>query len=382
MRTLVVCVDRAGDVAGRAGVDAPVSGRSAIESLVVDLGVDDPEDSTVNCLLEGLRLSETLPGGDDDAIVALISGGGETTVDADRSVADQLDGLVAEFDPDSAIVVVDSTEDERLVPIVESRLPVDAVDRVVVRQARDLESTYYLLKQFLADEELRESVLVPLGIVLLVFPVLLTVTGSIALAVASITAVIGVFLLYKGLSLDDRVETLSGQAREALYSGRVSIVTYVVAGGLALVGAFAGVLGASDLLGAGVFVAAMAFVYASVPWLALAALAGATGRLSDEFIRDEAVRAAYVNLPFGVVALGLVVRGFTAYFLQQAGAIPALRSPAVGTLRGITLSPTERLAVFVLFGVLVSLVGIRLSGYLGALGFHGTDERDDDDPAG
>jgi len=59
-----------------------------------------------------------------------------------------------------------------VLPIVESRIPVDSVDRVVVRQARDIESTYYLLKQFLADEQLRSTILVPFGVALLLVPAL------------------------------------------------------------------------------------------------------------------------------------------------------------------------------------------------------------------
>ncbi|GAA0292854.1 DUF373 family protein [Halarchaeum salinum] len=366
MRTLVVCVDRAGDIARSTGAAVPIVGRDAIEDLVIDLGQRDPEDSTVNCLLEALRVGADVDDGTNEAIVAAVSGAADTAVGADRALAEQLDELVATHAPDTAVVVVDTAGDEGVVSIVESRLPVDAVDRVVVRQARDIESTYYLLKQFLADEELRESVLVPLGVVLLVFPVLLTVTGSLALAIASITAVIGAFLLYKGLSVDERLGVVSTQARKALYSGRVSIVTYVIAVGLTLVGAFVGALSVSGLGDAGAFVTAMAFVYHSVPWLALAALAGATGRLIDEFIRDDGLRASYLNLPFGAIAVGLVVRGFSAYFVEQAGIISPAHAPALPLVAGGVLSPEERLTAFVLLGVLISLVGIRVSSHLTA----------------
>ena len=143
MSTLVVCLYRGTPL----GVAPPVVGADAVEDLVTTIGVDDPEDSRVNCLLEGLRVARDL---DDEEIVAVLSGTGDA-ITGNREIARQVDQLVADYDPDSAIVVVDSAEDERLVPIVESRMPVDAVDRVVVRQARDIESTYYLLKQFLAD---------------------------------------------------------------------------------------------------------------------------------------------------------------------------------------------------------------------------------------
>jgi len=365
MRTLVVCVDRTGDIPRQTGLHTPVAGWEAVQSLVVEMGVADPEDSAVNCLLEALRVTRDLRDGDDDAVVAAVSGSGDS-VAADRSVADQLDDLIERYDPDSAVVVIDSAEDERVVPIVESRLRVDAVDRVVVRQARDLESTYYLLKQFLADEELRQTVLVPLGIVLLVFPALLMVTGSLAVAVAAITAVIGLFVLYKGLSIENYLAEVPGQVRDALYSGRVSIVTYVVAGGLALVGVFAGALEVSDLSSeTPLLLTAMAFTYYSVPWVTLGGLAASAGRLFDEFIRREEVRTSFLNLPFGVLAVGLVVRGFSAYFMELAGELGSVVVPAaeIGALavEGFAVSPEERLAAFVVAGVLVSVVGIRVA---------------------
>ena len=69
---------------------------------------------------------------------------------------------------------------------------------MVVRQARDIESTYYLLKQFLADEELRRTILVPIGVALIAYPVL-WMFSSPGIATGAIVAVVGLFLLYKGL---------------------------------------------------------------------------------------------------------------------------------------------------------------------------------------
>ncbi|MFB6113535.1 MAG: DUF373 family protein, partial [Halodesulfurarchaeum sp.] len=302
MRTLVVVVDRAGDVPGKTGLATPIAGWEAIQSLVVDLGIADPEDSTVNCLLEGLNVTKGLRDEDEEAIVAVVSGGTEGVVGADQAIAREVDELMERYDPDASIVVIDSTEDERLLPIVESRLRVDSVDRVVVRQARDLESTYYFLKQFLADEELRTTVLVPIGIVLLVFPAILMLSSP-AVAVGSIAAVIGLFSLYKGLSVDDHVTDLSTQAREALYSGRVSIEHDI--GGIQLV-------------------TVMGFTYYSVPWVTLGALAASTGRLLDEIIQNDRVRNSYLNLPFGVLAVGVVVRGFSGYFIERADYVEGL----------------------------------------------------------
>jgi putative membrane protein len=352
--TLVLCVDRAGDIGRTAGVEMPVDGWDAVRSLATDVGLADPEDSTVNCLLEALRVTRDLRNAGETAVVAAVSGAGDSAVSADRSVAAQLDALVERHGPDSAIIVTDSAEDERLIPVVESRLPVDSVDRVVVRQARDIESTYYLLKQFLADEELRTTVLVPLGVGLLFLPVLL-VRFSPGVALAGLASLLGAAVLYKGLAIDDYLARLPDQVRDALYSGQVSIVTYAVAGGLALVGGFIGALAVSAPADGSVVVPVTQFFYNSVPWLALAALTASAGRLLDEFIETERIPRPYLNLPFGVVALGLVVRGFAGYFLERQGVRANLR------LAGVTVTPTQRLALFVVSAIVVSLVGVRVA---------------------
>jgi len=361
--TLVLCLDRANDIGRKTGLRTPVSGWEAVRSLVTEVGLADPEDSSVNTLLEALRVARDLRDEREDAVVAVVSGAGESIVGADRSVAKQLDRLVEEHRPDAAIVVIDSAEDERLVPVVESRLPVDGVDRVVVRQARDIESTYYLLKQFLADEELRTTVLVPLGVGLLLLPLLLTQFPP-ALALATLASILGAVLLYKGLAIDDLVADVPEQVREALYSGQVSVVTYVAAGGLALVGLFLGALEVTTA-GEGVLVPVMQLTYHSVPWLTVAALTASAGRLLDELIGAEGVRTPYLNLPFGVVAVGLVLRGVAGYFLERKGELPNLSvGPlAVGpaSLGPLALSPTQRLAALIVGGIVISLAGVRVA---------------------
>ncbi len=363
MTTLVLCID-----GGELASDGPIVGEAALGSLVTEAGVEDPEDSRVNCLLETLRVAQDLRGEGDEPVVSLVSGAGGT-VGADRTVARHTDTLVAEHEPESAIVIVDSAKEERLVPIVESRVRVDAVDRVVVRQAHDIESSYYLLKQFLADEELRATVLIPLGAALLAFPLLLFLAESLTVAVSAIAAVIGSFLLYKGLGVDDYVAMVPAWTQDALYSGQVSLVTYVVGGGLALVGLFAGAIGVSATPSSTAeLIVGMRFLYDAVPWFALAALTGSTGRLIDELLSEEGVRTSLLNLPFGVLAVGLVVRGFAGYFLERAAIIPPMSIPAGAlgpiSVSGVSLSIWTRLALFVVAGIAVSLVGVQFASYV------------------
>ncbi|MEF8778909.1 MAG: DUF373 family protein [Natronomonas sp.] len=357
MSTLVVYVDRGGKI----GHDGPVVGWEAVQALVTDIGLEDPEDSRVNCLLEALHVARDLRDSGEESIVAVVSGGGEG-VDSDRAVARQTERLISEYDLEAAIVVTDSAGDERLVPIIESRIRVDGVDRVVVRQSHDIQSTYYLLKQFLGDEELRGTVLVPIGAALLAFPMLLLVADNVAVALSAIAGVIGLFLLYKGLGIDDFVSRLPVRVRDAFYSGQVSLVTYVVGAGLALIGVFAGGIGAVGTGDGQELLPVLRFLFDSVPWFAAAALAAATGRLIDELLAEESISSALMNLPFGVVAIGLVIRGFSGYFLERAGVFGSVTVPAfeIGpvAVEGFVISIWGRLALYVAAGVLVSLFGV------------------------
>ena len=355
MNQLVLCVDRSSDLGRSTGRSFPVVGEAEVAELAMVAGRADPEDSRVNTLLEALRVYDSLGAEGADRLIAVIAGGSDSPIGVDRSLAAQLDGLIRRYAIESVIVVVDSADDERVIPVIESRLRVDAVDRVVVRQAHDLQSTYYLLKQFLGDEELRSTVLVPLGAILIFLPILL-IQFSPAIAGAGLAALLGAALLYKGLAIDEYLEEVPERVQIALYSGQVSVVTYAVGAGLALVGIFLGALSVPAQMGPEfVLVRTLQFVYNAVPWLALAALTVSAGRLLDELITTDALARPYLNLPFGIVALGLVVRGFAGWFLQREGAL------AVLTVLRWQVSAPARLAVFIIAAIVVSLVGVRVA---------------------
>ena len=88
-------------------------------------------------------------------------------------------------------------------------------------------------------------------------------------------------------------------------------------------------------------------------------MTAAVGRLLDELIRDEGIRTPYLNLPFVIAAVALVVRGFAGYFLAQE----AIHEPfEVG---GLAVSPVQQLAAFIVGGIVVSLVGVKLASDVG-----------------
>ncbi|KPN30859.1 hypothetical protein SY89_01599 [Halolamina pelagica] len=66
-----------------------------------------------------------------------------------------------------------------------------------------------------------------------------------------------------------------------------------------------------------------------------------------------------MNLPFGVVAVGLVIRGFAGYFLEQQADIPHLTLSLLNV--EIVFQPGQRLLGFIVAGIVVSLIGVRVA---------------------
>jgi len=324
---LVLCVDLDDDLGRKTGTETPVVGRNAVERAAVALATADPEDSDVNVLFEGVHLYDELT---DEAVeVAAVTGVEGSEVAANRTVGEEVDTVLAGLttaEDVRALVVTDGAQDESVVPVIRSRVPIDGVRRVVVRQAQDLESIYYTMKQVLDDPETRGAVLVPLGVLLLLYPLVelaerLSLPGTTLLGGAS--GLFGLYLLVRGLGLDRTADRLVARAREGLFTGRVTLITYVVAAALLAVG---GVDGAATFraiedTGLGPLGIVAALVNGAVVWFAAAGVTASLGRVTDEYLHDN-FRWRYMNAPFYVLAITAVLHGVSTYVLSANGVGP------------------------------------------------------------
>jgi len=368
MGILVACFDVENKIGeDYLGEDLYIIGWDKIESLVTSIGLLDPESSRVNCLLEGLKVYKDIEESGEEVEIAIISGRMETMI-TERSISRQIDRVINKIRPDSMVIVTSSIEEEKIIPIIESRIKVDAVDRVVVRQIHDLEDKYYLVKRFLSDEKLRSTILVPIGIVLTATPIM-SYLLDLRTTIAAMTAIIGIFSLYKGLKIDEYVDILPSEIQNMLYSGKISVVTYVVAGGLILIGVLAGVIRPSiDTSMGGIGYLFLSFIYDSILWLTLAGLMVVLGKIADEIVLNGKIKEAHANLLFVVLSTAMVIRGFSDYFLQKNGMIGAMNISSIDTIlsENVTyiLSPGQSLTLFVVAGVLVSIFGIQITSRL------------------
>ncbi|GGO03011.1 MULTISPECIES: DUF373 family protein [Haloarcula] len=315
---LVLCVDLDDDLGRKTDVETPVVGRDNVVDAAVALAQADPEDSDVNVLFEGVHIADGI---DDEPVeVAAVTGVDAGDVAANRAVGEEVDTVLASLAASEdvrALVVTDGAQDESVVPVIRSRIRIDGVRRVVVRQAQDLESMYYTIKQVLDDPETRGTILVPLGILLLIYPLTIAVDslGLPGSALGIISGLLGLYVLARGLGAERLLDEAVDRATSGFYAGRITIITYVVAAALLTIGGVSGVntLEAQpDPLSPVEVLAAL--VNGAVRWFAAAGITSSLGRVTDEYLHDS-FKWRYLNAPFYVLAIGAVLHGLSAFFL-------------------------------------------------------------------
>lgn len=248
MRTLVICVDRDDDFGTKAGLNSPFIGREENLNAAVALGLKDPEDSDTNTLMAAIGRYDEMVKRGMDVEIATICGDVKVGYESDLALTTQLEYVLAKVKPDRAVLVSDGAEDEYIYPIISSRVKIDSVRKVYVKQAPTVESTYYVLVRMLNDDKFRKRILVPLGLALVVFgsfalldPLyqLMSETSDVSftnMGLAMIWLVVGAYLLAFAYKAGDRLKHISLEVGKAVRSGSALIPFAILAVLLLLLG--------------------------------------------------------------------------------------------------------------------------------------------------
>lgn len=221
VRTLVLTVDRDNDLGVKAGIRGPVIGRKATLTAALRLGIADPEESDTNAILGALhhhdRLNERTEG-DDEVEIAILTGDVRVGPRSDRAIASQLDEVIQEFQPDTAVLITDGADDEASLPIITSRVRVDHVEKIIVRQSKGIESTYYYIAKAIEDPRWRARLLVPVALFLIIFGLGLILPNG-AVLIGAMPLIIGIWILAKGLGWEQQLERLMIDMRDSATGG-------------------------------------------------------------------------------------------------------------------------------------------------------------------
>jgi putative membrane protein len=241
-RILILCVDRDADIETKAGIKTPIVGRTANLDSAVSLALKDPEEADANTMFEAVRLNDRLQRDkkpEEIFEVATISGSELGGVSADRKLVDELNTVIDAFSATEVILVTDGFTDEAILPIVQSRVPVSSIRRVVIKHSESIEETAavftkYFRMLFNDPRYSRVALGIP-GLLFLLYGVLsLTVSGfTLYYYGLAIVIILGGFMFVKGFGIDKSAKDLYHWVRE--YSPppiRVQISSYVAVAGI------------------------------------------------------------------------------------------------------------------------------------------------------
>jgi len=329
MKTLVLCVDRDDDLGTKAGINGPVIGREDNLKASIALGLADPEEVDTNTLLSGLQLYDDIVKRGMDAEIATIAGDSHVGFQSDLILTNQLENVLEVVKPDRAILVSDGAEDESIYPVISSRVKIDSVRRVYVKQSRSIEGTYHMVMETLQDEKMRRRWIVPVSLVLIIWGLLSLSTkivqfedtgytdiGLISqMAYGTIGLVLGFYLIGWAYHWSESLSRRISSAKKGVRQGSLAIPGAIVALVLILVGVFVGYDMASiyreGLLPSerSLSISILLFVLGAVWFVVFGVFAYETGKSVTTFLQSGKIKWSYIVMMVSVLATGFITQG-------------------------------------------------------------------------
>jgi len=148
-KLLVICIDRDDDLGRKTGISTPVVGRNACIEAAQRLALEDPEDADSNSIFFAVKTYEDLVSKGYKTQVVVVTGVENRGVQADEKVASEIKLVLKKFSADGAVIVSDGEDDEMVIPVIQSVIPVISVQRVVMQVSRTIEHSYAVFGKFL-----------------------------------------------------------------------------------------------------------------------------------------------------------------------------------------------------------------------------------------
>ncbi len=229
---LILAIDIDNDLYRKTGISGPLMGRVQNLNGASQLALADPEDSDSNTMFYAVHLYDKMKDEGYSVEVATVTGSEKEGYEADKEVARQLELVLNKYKSDECILVTDGPSDERVLPIIQSRVKISSVQQVIIKQAEGAENTYYAIMEKLKEPHFARTVFGLPALILILFAVSYFLGTGWILPVA----LIGIYLLAKGFGLE---EALINSFKGLGFSiDRMSFVFYMSAILFAITGVF------------------------------------------------------------------------------------------------------------------------------------------------
>ncbi len=311
MKLLILCVDRDNDLGKKANVDSPVIGREECLKAAVALGIKDPEETDTNSIFSGISIYDEYIKNNVDAEIAVICGDHEVGIKSDNALAKQMEIVLGKVEPKSAILVSDGAEDEYIYPILASRIHIDGIKRVVVKQSRNIESLYYMIARSVQDEKVRRKFVLPLALALIVFSTFFILTQFVNMMVenpipdiswAVVFFTIGIYIIVKAYSLDEPIKAMSKDAKTA-----ITTLPFITLAGIIII---AGILAGLDAIKDEPWKLQILTLFEILLWAGVfAIILLGMGRALQIYSRENEFPWVFFPIVFSVLAFGSFLYG-------------------------------------------------------------------------
>jgi putative membrane protein len=196
---LVLCIDRDNDLYEKAKIHGPVIGREENFKAATALALADPEEPDANTIFQAIKTYDMLVKEKKEVEVITLTGHRKIGYQSDREISKQLNRILTEFPAESCIFISDGASDEEILPVIRSRLKIDAMKLVVMKQAKELEKTYFVILEKLKDPHYARIVF---GIPA-IFILLLAISSILGWEMKFVGVLLGLYFLVKGFGIED-----------------------------------------------------------------------------------------------------------------------------------------------------------------------------------
>jgi putative membrane protein len=299
-KVLVVCVDRDDDLWKKAKIKGPIVGKEANIEAAQKLLLADPAEADANTMFEAVKTFTELK---KEAVeVVTLTGDPDRGYRADKTLGRQLDEMLKKYEGISGIyLITDGRDDDEIIPLIQTRTKLISKKTLIIKQAKELEKSYYVLKEVLRDPAFARLIFGLPGIILLIVAFLQE------LGVRLIILGVGVYLMFKGFGIEEPILNSVRGFRETTSMERASFPLYIGAALVLILALWSGaervgILGEASILKMGA-----AFLAGFINLFVVAVILFFAGRMGDMHYQQKELQVRRYAMSIVTVLAGWIV---------------------------------------------------------------------------
>ena len=237
-KILILVADRDNDIGEKANVITPLRGKKNCLEGANQLILADPEEADANTIFAAISEYDKLIEEGHNCEISVISGDKDEGFKADKKLAKEFDNIQKSYNPKEVFFISDGVNEREIKPIIESRVPIVSIKRVVVKHSKSLEVSYAIfgryLKSVIFEKKYSRYALGVPGILILLYG-FLTYFDLAREGLLITTLIIGITAIIRGFDLDKMLSQISNPSKNLtlrgylrLFSTLTSILIIVV----------------------------------------------------------------------------------------------------------------------------------------------------------